>query len=140
MTTDADLAQTLRDHLDLCGQLRRLVEAEAHALTGPGPEQAGAADATRKQLLPRLSESVDRLRVCRLAWQRLEPGERVRHPEVAALLRQSQDAILKVLVLDRENEQSLLRRGLLPARGLPSANRQRPHFVAALYRRGGGSV
>jgi len=39
--------------------------------------------------------------------------------------------------LDRENEQALLRRSLVPARQLPSVNRQRPHFVADLYRRQG---
>ena len=41
----------------------------------------------------------------------------------------------KIILLDRENEQGLLRRGLVPPRELPSVNRQRPHFVADLYRR-----
>ena len=30
---------------------------------------------------------------------------------------------------------ALLRHGLVPARELPSVNRQRPHFVAQMYRR-----
>jgi hypothetical protein len=42
---------------------------------------------------------------------------------------------MKFILLDRENEQGLLRRGLVPPRQLPSVNRQRPHFVAELYRR-----
>ncbi len=42
---------------------------------------------------------------------------------------------MKIIVLDRENEQVLLRKGMVPARHLPSADRQRPHFVADLYRR-----
>jgi hypothetical protein len=42
---------------------------------------------------------------------------------------------MKIILLDRENEQSLLRRGMVPARELPSVNRQRPHFVADMYRR-----
>ena len=37
----------------------------------------------------------------------------------------------------RENEQALLRRGMIPPRHLPSAHRQRPHFVADIYRRQG---
>ena len=65
--------------------------------------------------------------------------ERARHPGIGMLLRQNQDLIMKVIVLDRENEQCLLRRGLVPARELPPANRQRPHFVADLYRRQGQS-
>ncbi len=51
------------------------------------------------------------------------------------MLRQNQDLIMKIIVLDRENEQGLLRSGLLPDCQLPSANRQRPRFVADLYRR-----
>jgi hypothetical protein len=65
--------------------------------------------------------------------------ERARHPEIGMLLRQNQDLTMKIIVLDRENEQSLLRRGLVPPRELPSVNRQRPHFVAELYRRQGSS-
>ena len=42
---------------------------------------------------------------------------------------------MKIILLDRENEQGLLRRGLVPARELPSVNQQRPNFVADLYRR-----
>jgi hypothetical protein len=70
-------------------------------------------------------------------WQKFSPDERARHPEIGMLLRQNQDLTMKIIVLDRENEQSLLRRGLVPARELPSVNRQRPHFVAELYRRQG---
>jgi hypothetical protein len=36
-------------------------------------------------------------------------------------------------VLDRENEQLLLRHQMVPPNRLPSANRQNPHFVARLY-------
>jgi hypothetical protein len=37
--------------------------------------------------------------------------------------------------LDRENEQLLLRRGLIPPKHLPPVQRQRPHYVAGLYQR-----
>jgi hypothetical protein len=67
----------------------------------------------------------------------LSPEHRAEHPEINALLRQTQDLTMKIIMLDRENEQSLLRRGLVPPRDIPSANRQRPHFVADLYRRQG---
>ncbi len=42
---------------------------------------------------------------------------------------------MKIIVLDRENEQALLRRGMLPSRSLPPVQRQRPHYVADLYRK-----
>jgi hypothetical protein len=65
----------------------------------------------------------------------LDPAERQRYPEMPALMRACQDLIMKVIVLDRENEQTLLRRGLLPASRLPAAQEQQPHYVAQLYRR-----
>jgi hypothetical protein len=70
-----------------------------------------------------------------VALEGTAPDERFRDAESAPLLRQNQDLILKILLLDRENEQARLRRGLLPAAHLPSVHQQRPHFVAELYRR-----
>jgi DNA-directed RNA polymerase subunit H (RpoH/RPB5) len=89
----------------------------------------------KKNLLPRLNLSLDALRRHRVSWQKLGRNERARYPEIGMLLRQDQDLIMKIILLDRENEQTLLRRGLLPPRELPSVNRQRPHFVAGLYSR-----
>jgi hypothetical protein len=70
-----------------------------------------------------------------VAWLRLEPAARQEYPEIAELLRENQNLLMKILVLDRENEQMLLRKGLVPNRQIPSAQRQRPHFVASLYQR-----
>jgi hypothetical protein len=42
---------------------------------------------------------------------------------------------MRVLVLDRENEQHLLRRGLLSPRALPAVEPFQPGFVARLYQR-----
>jgi hypothetical protein len=91
----------------------------------------------KKALLPRLNLSLDKIRQHRIGWQCLSPAERSAYAEVPPLLRQAQDLVMKIIVLDRENEQVLLRRGLVPTPHLPSPNRQRPHFVADLYRRNG---
>jgi hypothetical protein len=88
-------------------------------------------------LLPRLNQSLNQIRQHRATWQSLSPTDRAQYPEVPGLLRQNQDLIMKIIVLDRENEQALLRKGLVPPRQLPSVNRQRPHFVADMYRRQG---
>jgi hypothetical protein len=42
---------------------------------------------------------------------------------------------MRMIILDRENEQLLLRRGLIPPKHLPPVQRQRPHYVAGLYQR-----
>ena len=130
-------APTLRAHLALCQEMLALVERESQALRATEPFPAAECQQARKDLLPRLDQSYKGLKEVRIAWQSLGAAERARQGEIVTLLRNCQDAMMKIVVLDRENEQAMLRRGLLPASQLPSANRQRPHFVAELYRRGG---
>ena len=113
------------------------MERESRALRAAEPFPAAEFQQSRKDLLPRLDQSYKGLKEVRIAWQSLSAAERARQGETATLLRHCQDTMMKILVLDRENEQAMLRRGLLPVSQLPSANRQRPHFVAELYRRGG---
>jgi hypothetical protein len=129
------LVDDLRQHLKLCQEILDLTQQESQALCAPNCPSQFSAYQARKSVLPRLNSSLDILRFHRQAWQQLSIAERAQQPEVMSLIRQNQDLVMRILVLDRENEQSLLRRGLVPARHLPPAARQRPHFVADLYRR-----
>lgn len=125
----------LQHHLGLCQEVLTLAQQDSQSLQDPAVSSCGAVQ-LRKELLARLNESVEALRARRRYWQQESAAERAL-PEVVALLRQNQDVIMKILLLDRDNEQRLLRRGLVPSRHLPPAARQRPHFVADLYRRNG---
>jgi uncharacterized protein YaaN involved in tellurite resistance len=127
----------LRGHLALCQEILTLVETERQALQQAEAGPSFASYQAKKNLLPRLNQSLNQIRQHRATWQKLSPVERAQFPDVPGLLRQNQDLIMKIIVLDRENEQALLRRGLVPPRQLPAAQRQRPHFVADLYRRQG---
>jgi hypothetical protein len=138
MPCPAELAHDLRVHRKLSEEILALVESESAALRRQN--SGGPLDSTvaRKKFLAQLSESLDRIRQHRIAWLRLESSERKSHPEIVELLRENQNLLMKILVLDRENEQALLRKGLVPSRHLPSANRfatKGPHFVANLYQR-----
>jgi flagellar biosynthesis/type III secretory pathway chaperone len=139
MNTPPEMMEVLNEHLAVCQELLLVVEREGQALRRSEPPSLFQFYQQKKNLLPRLKESLDSLRKHRVNWQRLSLGERAGQPEVGSLLRRSQDLTMKIIVLDRENEQALLRRGLVPARELPSVNRQRPHFVTDLYRRGGAA-
>jgi hypothetical protein len=139
MTAPEHISNDLKKHLALCQELLATVEREAQALRRTDNPSLFEFFQLRKNLLPRLNLSLDTLRRHRVQWQRFSLDERARHPEIGMLLRQNQDLTMKIIVLDRENEQALLRRGLVPPRELPSVNRQRPHFVAELYRRQGAS-
>jgi len=131
------LTQDLQGHLTLCQEILALVEKENHTLHHTETGLSFEAYQAKKNLLPRLNQSLNQIRQHRATWQKLSTTERAQHPEVPGLLRQNQDLIMKIIVLDRENEQALLRQGLVPPRQLPAVNRQRPHFVADLYRRQG---
>jgi len=135
MNDDRELTAVLRENLALYGELWAVVQAERDRLMGDGSGSMSETVAAKKDLLPRLGESLDRLARSREEWLAMDPSVRSRLPEVGVLMRQNQDLLMKILVLDRENEQALLRHGLVPARELPSVNRQRPHFVAQMYRR-----
>jgi DNA-directed RNA polymerase subunit H (RpoH/RPB5) len=127
----------LNYHFEVTQELLALSEREGKALRQPDAASLFEFYQTRKNLLPRFTESLEAVRKHRANWQRMSLDERAEHPQAPALMRRLQDLTMKVIVLDRENEQALLRRGLVPPRELPSINRQRPHFVADLYSRAG---
>lgn len=133
----AALANDLKDHLRIAREILVIVEKENVMLRSADDSTALEAARGKKAVLPELNDSLARLKKQRAEWLRQPAEERARHPEIAGLLRQNQDVIMKIIVLDRENEQALLRKGLVPPRHLPSPNRQKPHYVADLYRRGG---
>ena len=121
-------------------ELLTLAEQEAQALRHGGATELRAAGDIRRRLLPRLEDALNKIRIHRKQWQVLSAGERAAQPEIGYVLRQAQDLIMRVVLLDRENEQGLLRRGLIPAGEIPAAQQQRPHYVANLYRRQPGAA
>jgi hypothetical protein len=62
-------------------------------------------------------------------------NEREAFTEIKSLFQDIQNLLPRLLLLDRENQQEMLRHGLVPATQLPPAASQRPHYVAGLYRR-----
>jgi hypothetical protein len=88
--------------------------------------------AEREALLPRLNRSVAALK--ELGVRGCSPGT---DPTLSPLLRAAQEITIKTVTLGRENERARLLRGFVPPKHLPSPHRERPHFVAQLYRRNG---
>src|SRR6185436_19774674 len=101
----SEVAQFLRAQRSLCEEFLALAEREHAALRQPAGFPAEQFIAPRRALLARLDETIVFLRECRAAWQRLSPAERAAQPEVSALLRSNQELTMRVLLLDRENEQ-----------------------------------
>lgn len=130
-----ELSNHLRGYLGLCEEALELAGRENQALAGAEEYQPFQFYQNRKFLLSRLDQSLNLLRTWRQAWHKLDPAERAQYSELKSLLQAVQDALVKILLLDRENQQALLRRGLLPARQVSSFASSPPHFAAQLYRR-----
>ncbi len=130
-----ELARELRSHLDICHECLALFTMENRLLRGASAWQAGEYDDQRKHLLPRLDSVLIKLRTCRDAWQKMVPAERDRCGEIKNLFQEIQNLLPRILMLDRENQQEMLRRGLIPPAHQPPAAAQQPNFVASLYRR-----
>ena len=138
MTQDTfapQLARELREYLDLCREFLTLFTEENQALRRPQPWATATFTEERKRLLPRLESGLIKLRSFRLWWERMPAGQRESCGEVKDLFRDIQNLLPRLLLLDRENQQEMLRRGLVPATQLPPAASQRPNFVANMYRR-----
>ena len=136
MPTDTEtVASALQEHLNVCQDLLQLGKKEAEALRNPAPFPSASIQAERKALLARLEFSARAVSQQRVRWQQLRNPTSESSPELATLVQSALDTIMRVLVIDQENEQSLLRRGLLPAKMLPRAERTQPHFIARTYQR-----
>src|SRR5258708_3398854 len=131
-------SQALKDHFALCTEVLHAVESDAASFNSQPSSDESERLTLKKTLLQSLKQSLDSLRALRMSWQKLTAEQRAQQPDIMRLVRQNQDLIMRIIVLDRENEQALLRRGLVPARHLPPAPQRRPHFVAELYRRKAG--
>jgi hypothetical protein len=62
-----------------------------------------------KNFLALLTASLDKIRLSRDGWADLDPASRAEHPDVDETLRECQETILRILVLDRESERDLKR-------------------------------
>ena len=129
------IAGAVQTHLAVCNDLLALAHKESETLQKPDSYPAKALQEERKALLTRLESALTLLVRQRTLWQQTSIEGAARNPQLARLVQPALDTIMRVLVLDRENEQHLLRRGLLPARSLPPAEQARPHYVTQLYQR-----
>jgi hypothetical protein len=129
------LAAELRAFLALCEEALALAACESRALSGALEYQPQEFSQRRNNLLPSIKQAAISLAGRRITWQQIHQTQRLGCAGVNALLQSVQDVLMKFFILDRENQQAMLRRGLVPARHLPTAAAQRPHFVAGLYQK-----
>jgi hypothetical protein len=94
------LERTLQDHTALCGQIYELMIDENRHLSTVGTPPDDAFLERKRTLLAALTPSIERLRTA--------TGETAA-PEIRSAMEKAMQTILKALLLDRENEQLLLK-------------------------------
>jgi hypothetical protein len=128
------LVAELRSYLLLCEEILNLSAHENLALSGQTVYQPEEFQQKRLTLLPNIESLLAKLRSRRMVWQLVPKSERERCTEVTPLFQKIQDQLMKVLLLDRENQQIMLRRGMVPASHLP-APAPKANYVASIYQR-----
>lgn len=133
--TADDIARALEHHLAVAQRVLVMIEQEHQILHGTGPYPAAEFQHRRETLLPDLHQAHNQLQTASAHWQKIPQSDRDQHPRIKELIRQNQDLILRLVMLDRENEQAMLRRGLTPPGQVKPPSSSRPHFINHIYSR-----
>jgi len=128
------LANELRTHHDLCSSILVTVQHEHQQLKSESVKDLKDFFEHRNGMLGRINEAQQKLFAQKAVWQQLTPEGRAAQPEIAGLIQKNLDLIMKVVLIDRENEKLLLQNKLVPPSHLPPAGRQNPSLVAQRYR------
>jgi hypothetical protein len=133
----SEMIADLQAYQVICDEALTLTARENQALASANEYQPFEFFQLRTSLLPRLETALVQLRKWREIWLRVSPAERAACSEVKELFQSVQGLLMKLLLLDRENQQALLRRGLVPSRHLATTavQVQQPNYVANVYKR-----
>jgi hypothetical protein len=132
------LMADLRAFAAISEEILRLSTREHQALSGQADHQLAEFYEKRKTLLPDIESLLRKFRNHRMTWQQIPQAQREHFKELKTLFQSIQGLLTRVMVLDRENQQAMLKRGLVPVKHLPGMAVQQPHYVADLYRRNSG--
>ena len=128
------LAHALQAHIDLCGEVLATVQQEHQSLKTNQVEDLTQWQNSRQEMLERLTTAQAGISAHKDAWSALNSAQKQTMPEIGQRLKQCTDLIMKIVSLDRENEQLMLRNKLVPPGHLPPAERQNPNLVAKIYK------
>ena len=128
------LAHALQAHIDLCGEVLATVQQEHQSLKTNQVEDLTQLQNSRQEMLERLTTAQAGISAHKDAWGALNKAQKQTMPEIGQRLKQCTDLIMKIVSLDRENEQLMLRNKLVPPGHLPPAERQNPNLVAKIYK------
>jgi hypothetical protein len=125
----------LQDFAGICEDVLSLAKREHQALAGPAGYEHTEFFEKRKTLLQDIEAILPKFRRHRTLWQQVSQAQRDHFTDLKRQFQNIQGLLMRVMLLDRENQQAMLKGGLVPTKHLPPAATQQPHYVADLYRR-----
>ncbi len=128
------LAYALQAHIELCGEILAIVQQEHQRLKNNQVDDVTQLQEARQGMIERLTTAQAEIGRHKAAWMALTDVQKQSMPEIGQRLQHCTDLIMKIVSLDRENEQLMLRNKLVPPSHLPPAQRQNPNLVAKLYK------
>lgn len=132
----AALTADLQAFARVCEDVLALARREHQALSAAAAYEHREFHQRRGELLPDIESLVRKFRDHRAAWRQLPQSQRDAFEELKRLFQTIQNLLMRVMVLDRENQQAMLKRGLVPVQHIPEAAAARqPNYVADLYRK-----
>lgn len=131
----AALISDLRAFAGVCEEVLTLAQRERETLASEAEFKHQEFAQRREQLLPTIKSLLQKFRHHREMWGKVPQAQRDRFQELKRAFQNIQNLLMKIIVLDRENQQALLRRGLVPLGHLPAEGVRAPHCVADLYRK-----
>ncbi len=129
----------LHEFAGICEKVLSLARSEHRALSGHANYPQVKFYETRETLLADIEEMLPKFRRHRMAWEQVSQSQRELFTDLKGQFHNIQGLLMRIMLLDRENQQTMLKHGLVPAKHLPATAAQRPHFVADLYRRNSAS-
>ena len=129
------LTLDLQEFASICEEVLSLAKREHQALAGQADYKHLDFYERRKTLLADIEVMLAKFRHHRTAWRQVSQSQREQFKDLKQQFHSIQGLLMRVMLLDRENQQTMLKRGLVPAKHVPAAAAQRPHYVADLYRR-----
>jgi hypothetical protein len=123
------LVRDLRMFRELCEQVLDLTSRECQALSDQNGYSPTEFNQKRKNLLPELESALINLRNQGRGRRPTTHSE-----ETMEVFQAIQCVLMRILLMDRENQQALLRRGLVPPQYMPPVAASQPNYVAGLYR------
>ncbi|HNX04682.1 MAG TPA: hypothetical protein PKI32_04235 [Opitutales bacterium] len=120
--------EIVRGHMALCDDVLAVIMEENRILRSTGAPPLEDFLSRKRTLLPRLDQSLERLRAVRESGTPVSEGLR-------RTIESAQNKLMKIFMLDRENEQLLLKATMPVARmgAMPVIRRTTPDRVRRTY-------